>query len=77
MKKILTLITICFTAFNVIAQELGEGDLYLQSEEYKNAQVVSESNYVVPHLFTNLAFEEVQEKAFNERKIYYVDFSAS
>ncbi|MGB0886410.1 MAG: thioredoxin family protein, partial [Chitinophagales bacterium] len=64
-------------AFNVIAQELGEGDLYLQSEEYKNAQVVSESNYVVPHLFTNLAFEEVQEKAFNERKIYYVDFSAS
>lgn len=78
MKKIIALLAFGLLLQTTSAQsEMGEGDMYVQSQEYKNAEVVSERRYIVPNLFSRLPFAEVQEKALNERKIYYVDFSAS
>lgn len=78
MKKTLRLILLLLTVHvTVFAQEeLGEGDLYVNSDEYAEANIVSEISYVVNDLFTRLPLEDIKIQAAFEKKIYYIDFSA-
>lgn len=86
MKKLFFVFALMLGMLNTIsAQEVGEGDLFMQnlSEEEKaalaaqNATYVSEERYIVSDLFSRIPLEEVKQMAKAEKKIYYIDFSAS
>lgn len=85
MKKIFGVLVLVLAILNtVLAQEIGEGDLFMQSLSEKekadlaaqNATIVSQERYVVSELFSGLPLEEVKLRAKNENKKYYIDFSA-
>lgn len=85
MKKIFGILVFVLAMLNFsFAQEVGEGDLYMQSLTpaeraalLSGSQIItSEEEYIVEDLFTRLPLEEVKQKAKAEKKIYYIDFSA-
>ncbi len=70
---------------DIFMQNLGNADTSQQysSDRFTDNQTVSnyttssyEEHYVVDYLFTNLPFEEVKTKAKEEKKAYYIDFTA-
>lgn len=92
MKLTFFTISLIFCFSTIFSQEeMGEGDIYLQNlknspnkevffeeqaSEPSEIYIESSDIYVVDHLFTSLNFEQVKQKAKNEQKGYFIDFSA-
>jgi thioredoxin 1 len=79
-------------SFILAQEVKGEGDIFMENNPDYNfssqvdtnetsatnqqSTIINSETYIVDHLFTKLAFEEIKIKARNEKKSYFIDFTA-